>query len=58
MLLHEREAAGNQDFLQFGGFLSLNLSKMQQDPQIFFERQNQGASRLSNYRQRSMSTAC
>ena len=35
MLLHEREATRNQDFLQFGGFLSLNLSKKQQDPKVF-----------------------
>ena len=35
MLLHEREATRNQDFLQFRGFLSLNLSKKQQDPNIF-----------------------
>ena len=36
MLLHESEATRNQDFLQFGGFLSLNLSKKQQDPIFFF----------------------
>ena len=35
MLLHERETIGNQDFLQFGGFLSLNLLKKQQDPNFF-----------------------
>ena len=35
MLLHESEATRNQDFLQFGGFLSLNLSKKQQDPKVF-----------------------
>ena len=58
MLLHEREATRNQDFLQFGGFLSLNLSKKQQDPKVFFECQNQGPSRLSNYSKRSMGTAC
>ena len=58
MLLHEREATRNQDFLQFRGFVSLNLSKKQQDPKFFFEYQNQGPSRLSNYSKRSMGTAC
>ena len=58
MLLHEREATKNQDFLQFRGFLSLNLSKKQQDPKVFFKRQNQEPSRVSNYSKRSMGTAC
>ena len=35
-MLHKREATRNQDFLQFGGFLSLNLLKKQQDPKICF----------------------
>ena len=35
MLLHERQATRNLDFLQFGGFLSLNLSKKQQDLNCF-----------------------
>ena len=37
MSLHEREATGNQDFLQYGDFLSLNLSKKQQDPNFFLD---------------------
>ena len=53
-----KEATRNQDFLQFGDFLSLNISKKQQDPKIFFECENQGPSRLSNYTKRSMGTAC
>ena len=36
MSLLEREATGNQDFLQYGDFLSLNLLKKQQDPNFFF----------------------
>ena len=36
MLLHEREATRNQDFLQFGGILSLNLSKSNKIPKKFF----------------------
>ena len=35
MLLHERQATRNLDFLQFGGFLRLNLSKKQQDLNCF-----------------------
>ena len=35
MLLHERQTTRNLDFLQFGGFLSLNLSKKQQDLNCF-----------------------
>ena len=58
MLLHERKATRNQDFLQFRDFLSLNLSKKQQDPKIFFECENQEPSRLLNYSKRSMGTAC
>ena len=58
MSLHEREATGNQNFLQYGDFLSLNLSKKQQDPNFFFGCQNQGSSRLSNYSKISMGTAC
>ena len=58
MLLHEREATRNQDFLQFGCFLSLNLSKKQQDPKFLFECQNHGPRRLLNCSKRSMGTAC
>ena len=58
MLLHEREATGNQDLLRFGGFLSLNLSKKQQDPKFLFDCQNQGPSWLSNYCKRSIGTTC
>ena len=35
MLLHERQTTRNLDFLQFGGFLSLNLPKKQQDLNCF-----------------------
>ena len=48
MLLHEREATGNPDFLLFGGFLIPNLSMNQQDPKDFFEYRNKGPSRLSD----------
>ena len=48
MLLHEREATGNPDFLLFGGFLIPNLSMNQQDPKDFFEYYNKGPSRLSD----------
>ena len=58
MLLHESETTRNQDFFLFGGFLSLNLSKKQQDPEFFCEYQNQGPSGLSNYSKISMGTAC
>ena len=47
MLLHEREATGNPDFLLFGGFLIPNLSIKQQDLKNLFEYHNKGPSRLS-----------